>query len=167
MLFDVHDDVVDPTFPSTALEQFFCACLMDVVSAAPSLNSDQYLDLLLLAIRHESASTLLTGKERTSFKQAAKQLSEFNEVASKPPWTLIVNSLQGSSGIKKPSGNLEVGPDWSENRKLYPKVSKTFIQHLCKAGERLREIQESAAPDDQFATIASETKSLREEILKG
>ena len=150
--------VVDPAFPSSDLEKVLCACLLDFVQLQPNLNSDEYVDMTLLAMQTDRCSKLLTGNDRNDFRQSAQTaLPELIADANgSPPWQPMLACLLANDSLTRTGTQLAVGANFDTVRTRFPDISESFIGLVAKASERLRELQDIVAPDDSEAGQAAQ-----------
>jgi len=144
---------VDPAFPSSDLEKFLCACLLDFVQLQPNLNSDEYVDMTLLAMQTDRCSKLLTDNDRNDFSQSTQSVLPelIADANGRPPWQPMLACLLANDSLTRTDTQLAVGANFDTVRTQFPDIPESFIDLVAKASERLRELQDTVAPDDSEA----------------
>jgi hypothetical protein len=161
--------VVDPVFPQTDLEKVLCACLLDFVTSQPGLKEDEYVDLIILAMQPANCRLLLTGDDRDRFDQSLTAVLPelIADSDGKPPWRLLLSTLRANQSIQV-SGHAVLSDDKLKVvRRSLPQVDDQFLSLVAKAGERLRELQETAAPDSASAAVVEASRNRRTAMMAG
>lgn len=161
--------VVDPLFPQTDLEKVLCACLLDLVTSQPSLTEDDYVDLMILAMQPANCRLLLTGDDRDRFDQSLKAVKPelIADSDGTPPWRLLLSTLRANQSIQLSGHALLAGEKLKAVRRSLPQVDDHFLSLVAKAGERLRELQETATPDATSAAVVEASRNRREAAMAG
>jgi hypothetical protein len=161
--------VVDPVFPQTDLERVLCACLLDFVTSQPSLKEDEFVDLMILAMQPANCRLLLTGDDRDRFDQSLKAVLPelISDSDGKPPWRLLLSTLQANQSIQVSGHAVLSGDKLKVVRRSLPQVDDQFLSLVAKAGERLRELQETAAPDSASAAVVEASRNRRTAAMAG
>jgi hypothetical protein len=142
---------VDPSFPSTPRDKALCAVALQLVSASPGLPWNAYLDGIVLAVQSDICEQFLVGNDRQAFNKVANRApAELKAaLASAIPARDIRLTLLQNNAIQSASNNgVIVGSAFASVASLYPSLESSFIALVDKAAQRLRELQESAAPMD-------------------
>lgn len=163
----VEPTLFDPeeAFPTKKRDKVLCGLLCDLIAAQPGLPATAYLDMLVIALRHERLNRLLIGDDQTRFTTLAKEAFKGIDQSAGPVSSAeVVRVLSLQNTITQKGSTLAVGADFDERRELHPACDPILIALLHKAGATLREFQgveESDLPEE--AEIVREHKLFRRE----
>lgn len=161
--------VVDPAFPGTDFDRVLCACLMDFAQSEPDLTEDQNIDKMLLAMQSQRCRILLSGDDQKRFDRTLKSVLPelIGDPERKPPWRMLLGSLLANQSLSRSGNAIAPGGNFEAVQKNMPEVDGRFLSLVAKAAERLRELQETAAPDEAIQTVVQEIQKQHDAALSG
>lgn len=123
----VYDDN-DATFPATNVESYLCGLSCDLVQAVPGRGELYYTSALGIAVKYVERWPLFPRDDRQKFLELCDH-SPLIKICHKEftiPWRDLKTLLRLRGAILVHNQGyrnvLDVGPNWAEVRRSYPKV---------------------------------------------